>query len=72
LGDAIDIEKECARLAAELRRLESQLAGVARKLANEQFLSRAPAEVVNRERDKERSWQEQRAALAAKLQALGC
>jgi valyl-tRNA synthetase len=72
LGDAIDVEKECGRLAGELQRLESQLAGVARKLANEQFLSRAPADVVNRERDKERSWQEQREALAAKLQALGC
>jgi valyl-tRNA synthetase len=70
LGDAIDVTQETARIAKEIERLESQLAGVARKLANQQFLSRAPADVVNRERDKERSWQEQRAALAAKLQAL--
>ncbi|UCG88801.1 MAG: valine--tRNA ligase [Gemmatimonadota bacterium] len=72
LGAAIDVAKECARLTGELQRLDSQLAGVARKLANEEFLNRAPTDVVNRERDKERSWQEQREALAAKLQALGC
>ena len=72
LGDAIDVPKECARLHGELERLDTQLEGVARKLANSQFLSRAPAEVVERERDKERSWREQRETLAAKLGALGC
>jgi len=72
LGDAIDVEKECARLSGELSRLEAQLIGVTKKLANEKFLSRAPAEVVDKEREKERSWQEQREALAAKLRALGC
>jgi valyl-tRNA synthetase len=72
LGDAIDVAQECARLGGELTRLDTQLTGVARKLANEQFLSRAPAEVVEREREKERSWQEQREALAAKLRVLGC
>jgi valyl-tRNA synthetase len=72
LGDAIDVEKECGRLSAEHTRIEKQLTGVTKKLANEQFLARAPEEVVNRERDKERSWQEQQEALAAKLRALGC
>jgi valyl-tRNA synthetase len=72
LGDAIDVPKECARLKGELERLDGQLEGVARKLADSQFLSRAPAEVVERERDKERTWREQRETLAAKLGALGC
>jgi valyl-tRNA synthetase len=72
LGDTIDVDKECARLNGELERFEKQLAGVARKLTNEQFLARAPEDVVNREKDKERSWQEQREALSAKLRALGC
>jgi valyl-tRNA synthetase len=72
LGDAIDVERECKRLNGELERLEKQLSGVASKLANENFISRAPAEVVDREREKERSWQEQREALAAKLLVLGC
>jgi valyl-tRNA synthetase len=48
------------------------LSGVAAKLSNEQFVNRAPAEVVQREREKERSWQEQREILSTKLRALGC
>jgi len=72
LGDAIDVAKECKRLSGELERLERQLAGVKSKLANENFVKRAPSDVVEREREKERSWQEQREALAAKLRVLGC
>ena len=72
LGDAIDVGNECMRLSGELERIERQLAGVSKKLANPQFVSRAPAEVVDREHEKERSWKEQREALAAKLRALGC
>jgi valyl-tRNA synthetase len=72
LGDAIDVAKECARLRAELERVDGLLAGVARTLSNENFLRRAPADVVGRERTKEAAWREQRAALAGKLGVLGC
>jgi valyl-tRNA synthetase len=72
LGDAIDVERECNRLAAEVERLDAQLGAVQRKLANEQFVARAPAEVVAREREKEQSWREQRATLTDKRRALGC
>jgi valyl-tRNA synthetase len=72
LGDAIDVARECARLRAELDRVDRQIAGVARTLGNEHFLRRAPAEVVERERTKEATWREQRAALAGKLHVLGC
>jgi len=72
LGDAIDVQQECARLRGELDRLDGQLERVTKKLANEQFVSRAPAEVVDREREKEQTWREQCDTLAAKLGALGC
>jgi valyl-tRNA synthetase len=72
LGDAIDVDRECARLREELDRIDGQLRSVAGKLANEKFVARAPAEVVEREREKEQSWREQRETLAAKLRALGC
>ena len=72
LGDAIDVAKECARLGAERERLDRQIAGLKSKLANPGFTGRAPAEVVERERTKEREWSVQREALAAKLAALGC
>jgi valyl-tRNA synthetase len=71
LGDAIDVETEVARLSGEVERIEKQLAGVKAKLNNEKFVSRAPQDVVDREREKERSWKEQRETLAAKLRALG-
>jgi valyl-tRNA synthetase len=72
LADAIDVRKECERLGRELQRLERQLQTQAARLANPEFLTRAPAEVIERERAKERSWREQRDALAAKLRDLGC
>ena len=72
MGDAIDVARECDRLGREGERLERQLEGLAAKLANPQFVSRAPAEVVERERAKESAWREQHQALAAKLRSLGC
>ena len=72
LEGAIDVQQECKRLSAEVERLDKQLAGLAARLGNESFVSRAPAEVVAAERAKEQTWREQRGALAAKLKALGC
>jgi valyl-tRNA synthetase len=71
LAGAIDVRQEC-RLSDELERLDRQLAGLAAKLANANFVSRAPADVVAREREKEQTWRAQRDALAGKLSALGC
>ncbi|HET8648930.1 MAG TPA: class I tRNA ligase family protein, partial [Gemmatimonadales bacterium] len=72
LGDLIDVDRECARLAAEATRLEQLVWGQQKKLANQQFTSRAPADVVARERDKLASWEEQAAILRDKRRRLGC
>jgi valyl-tRNA synthetase len=72
LGDAIDVARECGRLRQELDRVDGLLGGVTGRLRDERFLSRAPADVVERERAKERTWREQRATLADKLRVLGC
>ncbi len=72
LGGIIDVAKECAKLRAELTRLETQLTAVRGKLGNEAFRARAPAEVVARETEKEQQWSAKRDAIAAKLAALGC
>jgi len=72
LEGAIDLGQECGRLSTERARLDAQLTGLAAKLANPNFVARAPAEVVARERTKEREWQVQRDVLDAKLKALGC
>jgi valyl-tRNA synthetase len=72
LGDAIDVGRECSRLGAEVSRLDQLVASQERKLANEQFVSRAPADVVAREREKLSSWRDQRGVLTKKREMLGC
>ena len=72
LEGEIDVQQECRRLSSELTRLDQQLAGLAAKLTNQNFVARAPAEVVAKEREKERAWRDQRQALADKLKSLGC
>ncbi|HMG19285.1 MAG TPA: class I tRNA ligase family protein, partial [Gemmatimonadales bacterium] len=72
LTGAIDVQQECKRLSAENARLGKLISDLSARLSNESFVSRAPADVVARERDKEKTWREQRDVLAGKLRALGC
>jgi valyl-tRNA synthetase len=72
LGDAIDLTRECTRLGGEVDRLQSLIASQEKKLANEQFTAKAPAAVVEREREKLDSWREQAGVLVQKRQLLGC
>jgi valyl-tRNA synthetase len=72
LGEAIDLDRECARLAAEITRLDGLVSTQERKLANKQFVARAPAAVVEGERQKLGTWREQSAVLRSKRELLGC
>ncbi len=72
LGDMVDLGKECARLEQEAGRLGEVIRRQEARLANQDFVTRAPAEVVQRERDKLASWQEQVAVLQEKRRGLGC
>ena len=70
LEGVIDVRKERARLGTEIQRLAGQLAATERKLANQAFVSRAPAEVVDKERGKAAALREQATKLKEKLEAL--
>jgi len=72
LGDLVDVQKECERLGAEAARLAQLIAGQRTKLGNEQFVSRAPANVVQHERGKLAALEQQLAALTEKREQLGC
>jgi valyl-tRNA synthetase len=72
LGEAIDVGRECSRLGSEVDRLIRLVESQERKLGNEQFVSRAPSEVVERERQKLTAWREQREVLVRKRELLGC
>ena len=66
----IDLEKERQRLTAEAAKCESEIARVEAKLANEGFLAKAPANVVEAERAKLAKYRETRESLAAALAKL--
>src|SRR5467141_3939276 len=72
LEGAVDVRNECRRLSEEKHRLEKQLEGLAARLTNQSFVSRAPQDVVAKEREKEKAWRDQRDVLAGKLKSLGC
>jgi len=50
LEGILDFQEETRRLQKEIGKLEPELARAKKKLTNEDFLGRAPAEVVAKER----------------------
>jgi len=71
LSDWIDVEAERARLQSELEQAATDLARTEEKLANEQFLSRAPADVIEKERGKRDEFAQKVERLEANLVSLG-
>ncbi len=70
LADVVDLERERSRLRAELDRVGAQAEATEKRLANESFVGRAPAEVVEREREKLANFAEQREKLSKTLAIL--
>jgi valyl-tRNA synthetase len=66
LAGLVDLEAERARLAAELTETEAQISRSESLLAGP-FAQRAPANVVQRERDKQTGLRERAARLAQRL-----
>ncbi|SFH30293.1 valyl-tRNA synthetase [Modicisalibacter xianhensis] len=64
MADLIDKDAELARLAKELDKQDKFIAGIERKLGNDGFVAKAPAEVVEKERAKLADAQASRAVLA--------
>jgi valyl-tRNA synthetase len=53
LGNMINVEEELAKLQEELKYQQGFLASVLKKLSNENFVSKAPAKVIEMERKKQ-------------------
>ena len=70
LGDVIDFAKERARLEKDLKKAQDEIARFDAKLANEQFVSRAPEEVLTEQREKRAEAQALAARLAEAVQRL--
>jgi valyl-tRNA synthetase len=67
LAEVIDLNAERQRLHKELAKTQTALDRIAKKLGNEAFLGKAPAEVVDRERTAQTDLADQQAKLAASL-----
>jgi valyl-tRNA synthetase len=52
IASLIDLKAEMARLEKEIAKLEGEIAGIDRKLANAQFVAKAPPEVVEEQRER--------------------
>lgn len=65
LAGIIDFAEEDRRLAREIEKIGKELAQAQRKMANEDFLAKAPAEVVQKEKERLQSWTEKLTKLKA-------
>ncbi len=70
LAGLIDVEAEKQRLTKEINRLQSLLKTISAKLLNQDFLAKAPKEVVSHEKMKERFNREQLKKLEVNLKSL--
>jgi valyl-tRNA synthetase len=71
LAIEIDVAEERRRLAKELTRLEGEIARVESKLANRNFVERAPADVVSAEKQRLASLKASLAQLRLQIDRLG-
>ncbi len=71
LAGLIDLDKEREKLRREAERVGQLLASTSAKLTNENFISRAPAEVIEKERSKVENYREALERLRKNLAQLG-
>jgi valyl-tRNA synthetase len=70
LAGLVDVDRERARLDAQIKRLEQEIARAEKLLGNENFVSKAPAEVVDKERAKLEDHRQRYAKLEQRLKSL--
>jgi len=68
--DRSRMEEEGKRLQKEIQKIEKDILFVEKKLSNEQFLSRAPKDVVEEEKGKATQYQERRSKLEESLKKI--
>jgi valyl-tRNA synthetase len=70
LAGMVDLAKERQRLNAEIEEVTKGIAGSEKLLANQDFLAKAPEQVVERERDKLADYHQRQAKLQERLRSL--
>ena len=70
LGELVDIEKEKARLTAEIERIDGEIARAEGKLNNQNFVAKAPQKLVDAEKEKVAKYQNMKAKCQEQLESL--
>ncbi|MFA6471500.1 MAG: valine--tRNA ligase [Candidatus Latescibacterota bacterium] len=71
LEGLVDFDRERVRLSKEIERRGKFIASIENKLSNENFLSKAPVEIIEQERRKANDTREEMKKLIANLESLG-
>lgn len=69
VSDALDIEAEKARLSKELGKIDKEISVIEKKLGNEKFVSRAPAEVIEEQKSRLADYLEKKEKFSGALQS---
>ena len=70
LAGHVDVAAEKKRLAEQLQKTEQELLAASKRLENENFVGRAPPEVVEQARARKRELQEKREKLGKLIEAM--
>ena len=71
LSEVVDLDKERARLAEQMKKNDMEIERIEKKLSNEGFVSKAPAQVIEGERAKLAKYLETKEALKIAIAKLG-
>ena len=66
----IDMDKELERLEKDLEKWQKELDRVNKKLANENFVKKAPEKIINEEKEKQVKYQEKYDGVKARIEQL--
>ena len=70
LGELVDLDKERARLTAEIEKITAEIERAEGKLNNANFVNKAPQKLVDAERDKVKKYQDMKAKCEEQLRNL--
>jgi valyl-tRNA synthetase len=70
LDESVNLDEERTRLSKEVSKIEVELARVQKKLANSDFISKAKAEVIQKEKEKAVQFEEKIRTLRSSLQKI--
>ncbi|MFC0014966.1 MULTISPECIES: valine--tRNA ligase [Allobacillus] len=70
LEGLVNLEEELSRLHKELKKWQSEVDLVQKKLSNEKFVQKAPEKLVQQEREKEKDYLEKRQLVEERIQEL--